>query len=313
MTRRLARLVWLMLLGVLSACTTAPPRPAVIHPEQATCQQLFIANDALLRAANVHDAQTTRVTGYTFLRVDRLLASFVSDIKNNTQRQAWLARATALDAGGRALEIARLSPAPDDTIVEPLDSCRAILSVALRDDDNAWQTMVNVIQLADDYSVIRRVLGVYPMSARLVLAGVARLQSRAMPRRLDHPAVETVSSESYGLRNNTGEKIIEPAAGPWHRDALGIPLLGEVELAALLRRHAPELSIETRSDDDRPGHVTRNSAPFVNSAEPVLYTQLAYTRFGGQVLPQLVYSWWFAARTAQSSIDLLAGALDGLS
>ena len=313
MTRWLARLVWLVLLGVLSACTRAPPRPAVIDPQWADCQQLFIANDALLRAAKVHDAQTTRVTGYTFLRVDRLLASLASDVNNGTQRQAWLARATALDAEGRALEIARLSPAPDGTIVDQLRSCRAILGVALRDDDNAWRAMVNVIQIADDYSVIRRVLGVYPISARLVLAGVARLQSRAMPRLLDHRAVEAISSETYGLRSETPDKTHEPAPGPWQRDALGIPQLGEAELTALLRRHAPELSIETRSNDDRPGRISRNSAPFVHSAEPVLYTQLAYTRFGGQVLPQLVYSWWFAARTAQSSIDLVAGPLDGLS
>ena len=302
-----------MLLGVTSGCTTAPQRPAVSKPEVAHCQQLFTANDALLDAAGIHDAQAWRVTGYPFLRVDRLLATFAAQATDTAQREAWLARATALDTQDRELELARLAPTPNEAVINQLRSCRALLGSALRDDDDAWRAMLNFTQVADDYSAIRRALGVYSVSARVVLAGVARLQARAMPRLLDSRASDAVTGERYGLRSDATDETGWAAPESWRRDALGMPLVSNAELAALLRRHAPELSIETRSDDDRPGRVTRNNAPFLNNAQPVLYSQLAYTRFGDQVLPQLVYTWWFAARTAHSAIDPLAGALDGLS
>lgn len=313
MTQRRLRLALLMLLGMVGACTMAPQRGPITAPELARCQQTFKDNDALLRAAQIHDAQATRVKGHAFLRVDRLLVSIAAEVKNTAQRQAWLARAMAMDAEGRGLELARLSPAPDSAVVEQLQNCRAKLGAALRDDDKAWHSMLDVAQVADDYSATLRVLGVYPISARIVLAGVAGLQAREMPRLLDPPTGDSPAARRYRLGSDATDAALPAASGPWHRDALGIPLLGDAELAALLRRHAPELSVDIRSDDDHLGQVTHKRAPFVDSANPVLYTQLAYTRFGRQVLPQLVYTWWFAARTARGPFDPLAGPLDGLS
>ena len=313
MTYRPPPLVVLMLLAMVSACTTTPQPDATSKPEVARCQQLFVENDALLRNADSHDAQAARVTGYTFLRVDRLLVSLAAEAHNNAQRQAWLARAMALDAEGRGLELARLSPAPDGSVIEQLQTCRAMLGAALHDDDNAWRAMLGGAQVADDYRTTRRVLGVYPISARVVLAGVAGLQAREMPRLRDHPAVTGPATKRYSLASDTNNETSLPAAAPWRRDALGLPLFSELEVATLLRRHAPEIAVDIRSADDYLGRVTHNRAPFVDSSQAVLYTQLAYTRFDGQVLPQLVYTWWFAARTARGPVDPLAGPLDGLS
>ena len=312
MTRRLRMAALLTLLGVIGACGTTPQLPAT-SPRLAHCQQIFADNDARLRAAGIRDAQAGRVAGYPFLRVDRLLASFATEANNAAQRAAWLARATAHDAEDRELEIARLSPALDSALIDQLRSCRAALGTALRDDDDAWRAMLDATQVADDYSVTRRVLGLYAVSARVVLASVKRMQKRAMPRLIDNDAAAAVHGERYGLSADASNETIARGPAPWRQDALGIPLFTDTERARLLRRHAPELSIETRSDDDRPGRVTRNTAPFINSAQAVLYSQLAYTRFGNEVLPQLVYTWWFAARTAQRRFDALAGPLDGLS
>ena len=313
MTRRLPMAAWLTLLGLIGACGTTPQLPSATSPRLAHCQQIFADNDARLRTAGIRDAQAWRVAGYPFLRVDRVLASFAAEANNAAQRAAWLARATAHDAEGRELEIARLSPAPDSALIDQLRSCRVALSSALRDDDDAWHAMLNFSQVADDYSVTRRVLGLYAVSARVVLASVQRMQKRAMPRLIDSSASNAVGGERYGLSADASNETIAPGPAPWRHDALGIPLFTDAERAGLLRRHAPELSIETRSDDDRPGRITRNTAPFVNRAEPVLYSQLTYTRFGDEVLPQLVFTWWFAAHTAQGRFDALAGPLDGLS
>lgn len=313
LTRARAVAVCVLLASLLSGCDTAPQRPWAGTPDLAQCQQMFAANDAELHAAGIADAQANRVAGYPFLRVDRVLASFAVQTMDHAQRAAWLTRAAAHDAEGRELEIARLLPAPDGALRAQLSNCRVVLSNALGDDDEAWRTMLAGAEVADDYHTLRRVLGLYALSARVVLAGVRRLQAREMPRLIDARADDAVGGESYGLLSALGDAAGSVMPQPWRRDALGFPLFSAEELDNLLRRHAPQLSIDTRSDDDRPGRITRNTPPFVSQAEPVLYSHLAYTRFGDQVLPQLVYTWWFTARSARGRFDPLAGPLDGMS
>jgi hypothetical protein len=68
-------------------------------------------------------------------------------------------------------------------------------------------------------------------------------------------------------------------------------------------------------DHDRFGELRwrrGRMVPEVNPAENVVYVHSAYTRYGDQVLLQLVYSLWFAERPAQGAVDLLAGTLDGV-
>ena len=53
--------------------------------------------------------------------------------------------------------------------------------------------------------------------------------------------------------------------------------------------------------------------PIVDTGAPTVYRYLTHTRFGGAVLLQLNYSVWFPERPATSSLDLLAGRLDGIT
>jgi hypothetical protein len=55
-----------------------------------------------------------------------------------------------------------------------------------------------------------------------------------------------------------------------------------------------------------------DGVPTVVSRALVVFTRLAHTRFGGDVLLQLIYTAWFPARTAESAFDVLAGPLDGI-
>jgi hypothetical protein len=85
-------------------------------------------------------------------------------------------------------------------------------------------------------------------------------------------------------------------------------------LDALFAAYAPEFAIDTAGQDDRPGTPRRrpDGVPDVDPSTPVVYTRLAWTRFDGALLPQLVYTIWFARRTPGSAADPLAGALDGV-
>ena len=70
------------------------------------------------------------------------------------------------------------------------------------------------------------------------------------------------------------------------------------------RRRATTLVLEAR--------LGSGPAPDVDVAHPTVYRRLAFTRYGGHVLLQLVYTVWFPERPPERSLDLLAGKLNGL-
>lgn len=302
----------LSILYLLVGCASTPPITRV-PAAQAHCMQVFIDDDTALAKAGVHDAQATSVAGHPYLRIDRLLASFTDALSSTEQRAAWLARAAALDAQARALEHARLALPPDQSREHELRRCRATLLHALKQDQAAWSALRSAARVPDDYSTARRAFGIYALSSKALLQGVKRMQRSARPHMLDASAADALPTERYGPADATAPTQSNVVAASWQRDALGVPRISADQLTQLLARHAPELAIVTASRDDRPGHIHRASAPYVDDRHATLYTQLAYTRFDDRVLPQLVYTWWFAARTARGVIDPLAGPLDGLS
>jgi hypothetical protein len=92
------------------------------------------------------------------------------------------------------------------------------------------------------------------------------------------------------------------------------PRADAAAIAALFAAYAPEFAIDTATDDDRPGrpHRRADGVPDVDATSPIVYTRLAWTRFDGALLPQLVYTIWFAQRPPAFAGDPLAGRLDGL-
>jgi hypothetical protein len=112
--------------------------------------------------------------------------------------------------------------------------------------------------------------------------------------------------ESALSRAQVGELL---ARAP--RDALGVPRFSAGAREQLLETFAPVYAIETGGAYDRPGAPVWGSAPVaqVDTARPTVYRRLAYTRYGRDVLVQLVYTIWFTERPGD---DILAGKLDGL-
>jgi hypothetical protein len=102
-----------------------------------------------------------------------------------------------------------------------------------------------------------------------------------------------------------------------HNNALGLPQLPASELAQLQQQFAPGWAIATETRDDIPGQAVwvanpQGARPDVDEQQPSQYFRASYTRFEGQVLLQLNYFIWFAARPRERWLDLYSGALDGL-
>lgn len=314
---------WTALLAPLlaAACASLGSAPSARLESPAAglreCAQWFRDLDAKVDAAGARDAQESRIPGYPYVRVNRLLASFRDHAaRDESALQALADRMQALDLAARGHEIANLAArAP----LEHARECGARLRAADLADARSRAELLERTAVADDYSTAHRVLGLYAITKWPFMAGVRNYQDgvrTAFRRELAAP--EGGSVLRYGppvappvARRELAERIARAAANP-----LGIPEPHGETLEALFAAHAPVFEIETAADADRPGALIwrrEQPVPGVEATKPVVYRRAAWTRYRGRTLLQLVYTIWFPERPPESAGDLLAGKLDGVT
>jgi hypothetical protein len=296
-------------------------------PQARECAGWYQALDEATDAAGVRDAQYSRVAGFPYLRVDRLLASLRSRAQaSEPALQAFAERLLELDLESRRYEIDNLPREQVDALPEmrrELPRASAMRRTyecgrLLREIDAAKPqvraAMLSAAEVPDDYSGASRVLGLYAVTRIPFARGVRQWESETLA---------AFGREAEGLR----VRYAPPAAAPLprpaaaamvdraHLDPLGHPTLSQREFERLVVAYAPSFDVELAGDYDRFGLLRwrRDAAmPEVDPAEAAVYVQPAYTRYGESVLLQLVYTIWFPERPPRGELDLLAGKLDGL-
>lgn len=324
--------------SVVAACTTSQlriPQPVNPYPESgiyvttdgspidlAACAQLFVELDTELQTLRRQDVQSQRIAGFPYLRIDRHYASYRKELQTDEQIAFWAEQLRQQDMQARRYELANLAasvaaPLYGASIEESLTVCgKALLAADLENPHRAHE-LLTVAAVPDSYSNTARVLGVYPVSRWFVSSGVSRLQQQIQQRFEKTSPAARPDSIRYIPANDSvlDTQIIADIMFASRNNALRIPLFSDEQKELLLAHFSPVLDIRTVSDDDRLG------APFwadmrtvaVNTADPVVYQMVSYTRINGVALPQLNYVFWFPARPHQGAFDLLAGRVDGIT
>ena len=281
------------------------------------CAHWYRALDAEVDSAGVRDAQYTRVPGFPHLRVDRVLASLKDRAaRDEAALRAYGERMAELDLEARRHELRNLPALNDEArsgALRRASDCSNRLRAADRADPPA---LLAAARVPDDYSTVQRVLGFYAITKIPFAAGVRRWERdtlAAFTREAEESATRVRYSPPAGpaLPRGVVSGILARAA----YDPLGHPQLSPREIQLLAAAYAPTFEVDTRADHDRFGVLRFRRAsgpPEVDAAEPTVYVNAAYTRFGEHVLVQLVYTIWFPERPASGAFDLLAGRLDGL-
>jgi hypothetical protein len=322
MRRRAAARLAGLLVWLLGGCAGLPA-PFSEHlrsdsPAVRACADWYRSLDERTAAAGVQDAQDTRVPGFPYLRVSRLLDALRPLAADDASAlQALADHMLRLDLDARRYEMRNL-PAGEDGLRAAQQRTQEC-GLLLRDTDlasaPARATLLERARVPDDYDTASRFFGVYALSRVPFAAGVRRYEDdmrAAFRRELSSEGVlrYAPAPASVPLPRARAALILQRSA----QNPLGIPEPQAPELDELLLAHAPSFEIEVKADYDRFGALRLQdaAAPAVDGSRLTAYAQAAWTRYRGRVLLQLVYTIWFSERPPQSVGDLLAGKLDGL-
>mgnify|MGYP000051508204 CR=1 FL=1 len=345
-------LALLVLIGGAGCSSLRPgadaPDAARLLPELRECLDWYTALDGATASAKVRDAGASRIQGFAHLRADRFSVSWRHLLDSDASpasaedQAALLGYLAQLDLQARKHEIANLpaaarlalgqsfaSAADSAALLQHTQTCAARLLAQEPGNAERLARLRAGLVVPDDYATGYRVFGLYALARVPFALGVERLEAER--RRVFASSADLPHGDTGRLRLSPASRpaphLVTPQAlrailARQPGDALRRPMPTAAQLELLFEQFAPAYDIGVRSSADLPGAlVWRNGARGdsalgleVDSSRPLVYRQIAYTRYGPHSLLQLVYTLWFPQRPAQvgSVIDLLAGNLDGL-
>jgi hypothetical protein len=294
------------------------------------CAQFFVTLDDAVSQAGVRDGADARIAGFPYLRVDRFLSSWRTELSSSESFTAWVNRLQALDRRARRVELNNLSaeqaaavraylPA-GESVARAVDRCGDALRGVDMADPEFRALLKQRARVPDEYVTAWRVFGVYPLTAVFFLHGVTQYQNEThqtfartlaeLPRAGDLVRYATARAPRPMSTAEVSAVLRRSAANP-----LRIPDPTAAELEKLFAWFAPVWEVDTASSSDRIGTATWGdaSAPVVDVTAPVVYQHVSHTRVNGYVLLQLNYIVWFPERPLTGVFDILGGHIDGIN
>lgn len=286
---------------MLAGCSLLPVRYELPAAGSINCSEILAALDADIDRYTHFDPALHRLPGQPLLRSNRFLASYASPDLQGQALNSWLRRLNDLAREGYLNEFQRLPDNiqknwqgrfPAQSVSGMLTQCsEAFLATPPTD----IQAILDNVQPPSNYSNAQRFWGIYPLTKRLAVSSVEKYRAEMTARITDGKRQHFHQSTLYQLA---------PTSQPSENAAF----------SALFRQHAPELWVEKNNAADQLGAplFQENSSIGLDTDTPQAYTYVTYTRYKQQVLTQLNYVYWFAARPKTSWSDLYGGDLDAL-
>ncbi|MCW8886673.1 MAG: hypothetical protein OQK12_15710 [Motiliproteus sp.] len=304
---------------ILSVGCSSQPRSYGKIPglqQDSDCSLLLSQMETRIRQQGAEQGWGHPLYGYPYLRSNRLLASFRTELESIEQQQQWWQSLWDLGYIARQLQLENLEPGFNNSQRQTIETCLQDLAAEDRQHPQRWQEIKRQSRVPDSYNDGLRVLGLFPLT-RLPVLKVISAELATWERAFNNPQFIQGANTTYGppqasiLDANLVAGWLKQARGA---NSLGIPNLSESQLQQLFLHHSPAWRLYYHSDADKIGTMAwRSGAPYVDIRQPSTYLLPSFTRFHGQVLLQLNYLVWFPERAAeQGDSDLYSGLLDGL-
>lgn len=284
------------LLGALGACATPIPQPdfSGLMKPLAECRALYAEVDARVAAAGVGHPAYHRVPGFPYLRTDRLMASYADEVNDLDRFGAWTRRMREFDQEARDYELRNLNlPRQERADLHGRMHACGYGLVPLELQDPAVQArLLQSVRPPDEYSTLRRTVGLLPLTAPLV-----RHQWADRAATIDARFANAATAPADGAVTiwqptiEVERRWIPDDLQALPDDPLGFPGLILTAWQALVETHAPQLWWPSASS--APGAPRwHNGQLQIDRSEPIVHYQIGFTRFNGQPLVQIVYFIW---------------------
>lgn len=273
------------------------------------CAAEYAEFDARVAAAGVGDASYYRVPGYPYLRTDRTLASFATEVKSLEEVGGWIRRMRESDQEAREFEYINLGMTKQQIGQQRhrfLNCGRVLAGIEFLDRPEAFAKLVESVRPKDEYSSVQRVLGLHALTAPLMRSRI-EARAQALEEAYALPIEKLPAQAPLTLWKPKPEADLTLIPIPYKKvlpDELGFPGLTDSQWRALAEYHAPQLWIETAADTDRlalPQHTP--NGPSADPSKPHVHYYIGFTRFDGRPLVQVQYLFWFKGAQASAPLD----------
>jgi len=295
------------------------------------CQEFFDRLDEKVEEAGVRDASVSRIPGFPYLRANRFLSALKDQLKDNKEREAWVLWMQQLDLRSRDKEINNL---PDSMVLfltskerdrpdrqglyGQVESCSSILRNHDQSRTDFYSVLEPFVDVPDEYSLLLRVAGIYPLIALPVAAVTEKSRNKIrswFDTNLDDLPTDgriivfVPAREGFLSEQEVGE-IIEKAKG----NPLRAPLLDEAQGKRLVESFAPVFLQDVAASYDRIGRVVwKGDRVEIDPERPTVYYYLSQAFLKGTPILQVNYVIWYSERFGDRPPSIEKGHLDGLT
>ncbi len=319
----------LLILTTLAGCAgSLQPSPMYgFKPssEAAACRSLWTDHLTTTRSKRQLDYESDLVLGFPYLRTNRYLASFKDELHDDAVFQLWVSGLAAEAREAYLVETVRSSDKLE--MRAPALECQAALIEEELSQPNMREFLKQQIDVRDDYTVWRRIFGIYPITKIGVARGFEKWKKDNLPLfgvAIDEASLSETSvvfeprAQHLEIRNTNSFKQMASLFDKHNIEkGMGISLPQDQNFTTMLDFYAPIWVVDKKSVADQLGKpvLSVDDADIsiaVDTNQPVTFARLSYTRFHGDILPQLTYMIWFSDRPKTGVFDLLSGSLDAV-
>ncbi len=294
-THKFAFLTLIILVLLFQGCATTEMRQfAAVSQRPGEYERFFKYLDKAADKAGVGDASTFPVPGFPYLRTDRFLMGMRDRIVNEAQEQVWVQWMLQHNLDAREKEIknlpdsalrdlaSRLGEPPDrNTLIEKVKSYSKKSLSHDQGKTDFYDALKAAQRIPDEYSIIMRTFGLYPLWAPLVAYvtdGVYdefRQWHKTPLGELEIQGNLKAYMPSHHVKLSGQD--VSRMFGSSKQNALGVTELSSEEIQMLVRAYAPIIYQDIVADYDEIGQVFWNDRHVsINPRKPAVYYYITH-------------------------------------
>lgn len=320
------------LLILLFGCATLFPFHTSLFTERPqNCQEFLNSLDRKVKESGVKNASSFPIPGFPYLRTNRFLSELKKNIRDESEQEQWVRLMQRLDLKARKKEIRNL---PEKTILsllskdkgeadrERLFSRMESCSNELLSHDamhvDFYETLYPLVDFPDEYSFVRRAVGLYPLFSIPVAFLTVRSRGSSRSRftiDLDDIPLKgvlrhIVPDEKVFLNEKEVQVILDES----NNNPLYIHVLNEINEKRLIASFAPIFIQDVAASYDRIGKVVwKDGRLSIDLGKPTVYYYTSHAFFKGEPVLQLNYAIWYTETAGKGVPWIERGHLDGLT